>query len=619
MPLQIRRGPSGSLPASPAEGEPLYNTTTQELLVGTGAGSVAMAKKVHTHAVADVTGLQTALDGKVATINSVAPTAGNVVINLDALSDVTIAAATNGQFLKYNGSQWVNAAFDQTTPNLNGLSDVQIGGTLNGQLNTLADGQVLKYNAQAQQWVNGSGIFGSGLAPSDIILSAASRLVGSPDDDTTGTSIALASQLAIANVSGTETLDVVLAASSGLEKSSGLKIADGGVTTAKLANASVTVAKISATGTANNTTFLRGDGSWASAYLGTGGLTDGTKGEINVASSGTVWSIVDNAVTSGKIASAAVTTAKLADANVTAAKLASNSVETAKIAASAVTTAKIADANVTAAKLATDSVETAKIADGAVTMAKIAQAGATSGQVIKWNGTAWAPGTDNSSSGSGSVSGDTIWDAAGDLAVGDGPDAAVRLARGSAGQVLTVNSAGTNIEWKTPGGGGTKTLHKWTAMDNQPPDTAFATLDTRNSIAVLDFDHTTEESAVFVGMVPEGTTFASGSSNAVTVRLFWTTAATTGNVRWGAQFDKLATNEALGAGAYDTAVEATTAVGGTDGHPVFTELTFTGNDIGDTLAAGDVFRLKVYRDVADTADTVNSNDAELIAVEMRLA
>lgn len=49
-----------------------------------------------------------------------------------------------------------------------------------------------------------------------------------------------------------------------------------------------------------------------------------------------------------------------------------------------VSTAKIADAAVTEAKLA----------NAAVTMAKIAQAGATTNQVIKWNGTAWAPADD---------------------------------------------------------------------------------------------------------------------------------------------------------------------------------------------------------------------------------
>jgi hypothetical protein len=39
-------------------------------------------------------------------------------------------------------------------------------------------------------------------------------------------------------------------------------------------------------------------------------------------------------------------------------------------------------------------VTTAKIADGAVTAAKMNQMGATDGQVLKWNGTAWAPGND---------------------------------------------------------------------------------------------------------------------------------------------------------------------------------------------------------------------------------
>lgn len=47
----------------------------------------------------------------------------------------------------------------------------------------------------------------------------------------------------------------------------------------------------------------------------------------------------------------------------------------------------------------------------------------------------------------GSVATDTIWDAAGDLVVGSGADTAVRLPRGTALQVLQVNSGGTNIEW----------------------------------------------------------------------------------------------------------------------------------------------------------------------------
>lgn len=44
-----------------------------------------------------------------------------------------------------------------------------------------------------------------------------------------------------------------------------VKIADNAVTTAKIVDANVTMAKLSTTGTANSTTFLRGDGTWATA------------------------------------------------------------------------------------------------------------------------------------------------------------------------------------------------------------------------------------------------------------------------------------------------------------------------------------------------------------------
>jgi hypothetical protein len=52
----------------------------------------------------------------------------------------------------------------------------------------------------------------------------------------------------------------------------------------------------------------------------------------------------------------------------------------------------------------------------------------------------------------------------------------------------------------------------FTPLDNQPPASGFATLDTRNSIAVLDFDHVAEESAVFVGVVPDNAVVSSGIS-----------------------------------------------------------------------------------------------------------
>ncbi len=150
----------------------------------------------------------------------------------------------------------------------------------------------------------------------------------------------------------------------------------------------------------------------------------------------------------------------------------------------------------------------------------------------------------------------------------------------------------------------------FTPLDNQPPASNFATLDTRNSIAVLDFDHVTEESAVFVGVVPDNAIVSSG----ISVRILWmATSETTGNCRWGVQFDKLAAEDTDTA-VFDTATEATTATSATNGTPVITTLTCT---TVDALAAGDFFRIKIYRDASDTTNDTLAADAELIAVEVR--
>lgn len=62
MPLQIRRGTASALSSiTPAAGEPLYTTDTKRLLFGDGTTAGGLA---HTHDIANVSGLQAALDGK---------------------------------------------------------------------------------------------------------------------------------------------------------------------------------------------------------------------------------------------------------------------------------------------------------------------------------------------------------------------------------------------------------------------------------------------------------------------------------------------------------------------------------------------------------------------------
>jgi hypothetical protein len=242
---------------------------------------------------------------------------------------------------------------------------------------------------------------------------------------------------------------------------------------------------------------------------------------------------------------------------------------------------------------------------GANTAARLAIG--TAGQVLKVNAGATAV---EWGAGAGDVATDAIWDAAGDLAVGSGANTAAKLAIGTALQVLRVNAGATALEWAAAASGsGTKTYAVFTPMTSQPPAANFATLDTRNSIAVLDFDDSTEESAFWVGAMPEAASLASG----LIVNIFFmATSATSGDARFGAQFERMNTDE--DSDSFDTATEATVATSGTSG--IVTKLAITCTTI-DSIAAGEAYRLKIYRDTTG-ADTV-TGDLEVVCVEVRSA
>jgi hypothetical protein len=158
--------------------------------------------------------------------------------------------------------------------------------------------------------------------------------------------------------------------------------------------------------------------------------------------------IADDAVTTNKIADNAVTTAKVADGSITLAKLGpdvilggggaptgpaggdlsgtypnptinNSTITSIKLADNSVTTSKILDASVTSAKLAAGVIPTSLPPNGTAggdlngsypnpTLNKIqgvnvTATGAISGQVLKFNGTSWVPGTDNTGSGGGAT------------------------------------------------------------------------------------------------------------------------------------------------------------------------------------------------------------------------
>lgn len=246
--------------------------------------------------------------------------------------------------------------------------------------------------------------------------------------------------------------------------------------------------------------------------------------------------------------------------------------------------------------------------------------GVASGQSLIYNGSIWSYGTAGYSFGGFTSSGAAP--STGSLSQGyrwfDTENAIefTLVDDGDSMQWVELPSNGLAASTGTGGGGGgsagTKTYAVFTPFNNQPPNSSFATADTRNSILVLDFDDSSDESAVFVGVMPEGAVLTSG----LKVRVHWmASTATTGTCRWGAQIERMNTD--LNSDSFDTAATAGSTTNGTSGIITVTEITVTNID---GLQEGEPFRLKVYRDADGTSGTDNmTGDAELVVVEVRSA
>jgi len=156
------------------------------------------------------------------------------------------------------------------------------------------------------------------------------------------------------------------------------------------------------------------------------------------------------------------------------------------------------------------------------------------------------------------------------------------------------------------------TLLIFTALHNEPPASACATIDIRNQHPVLDFDETSNESAVFSGIMPRS--YAGGG---VTVYLHYAmTSATSGTVDWDAAFERIGDQQqnidsdgfAAAKSVNDTTVPAES------GLVDVLSIAFADGAEMDSIAAGEGFRLKITRDAAsDDA----AGDAELLFVELK--
>ena len=149
--------------------------------------------------------------------------------------------------------------------------------------------------------------------------------------------------------------------------------------------------------------------------------------------------------------------------------------------------------------------------------------------------------------------------------------------------------------------------------NNEPPSSNYATLDQRNSRPCLDFDATTNESAVFSAVMPQHYAGTTG----VTVYIHYAMSSAEANtIDWDAAFELVGDQDLDVDGDSFAAVNSTddTTVPATSGLVDIISIAFTDGADMDSVQAGDGFRLKVTRDAASDDAT---GDAELYWVELR--
>jgi hypothetical protein len=159
------------------------------------------------------------------------------------------------------------------------------------------------------------------------------------------------------------------------------------------------------------------------------------------------------------------------------------------------------------------------------------------------------------------------------------------------------------------------TLLVFTPLHNEPPSSAFATLDLRNGHPVLDFDGSADEEAVFSGVLPR---HYDGGGLSVVLHVAFSS-ATSGSSRWQAAVERIdAGGLDVDADSFAAFQSSGTSAPGASGQVATCTIDLTDGAQIDGLAAGEAFRLKLRRDADGTSGTDDiTTDAELVMVEMK--
>jgi len=289
---------------------------------------------------------------------------------LDDLDDVTINAPTNGQYLVYNGTMWVNGSgaggssgieIVTTTPNSCSVSGKSIYNSTDGKLYVCkANVYVDIITAYTPDAPNGIAIVdtlpGSGAEGTVVFLRTDNKLY---------------KRVSGAWVSVVAAIDVAST------------VADASITTAKFASGIRPVEIVSTLPTTSNfegrMVFLttddklyRHNGTAFTAGTAAGDLTGQIGADQIAANAITAGKIAAGAISATEIASGAITTAKLFAGSITSDKIAALAVTANAIAADAITTDKLAANSITAGKIQAAAIGTTQLAANAITADKLA-------------------------------------------------------------------------------------------------------------------------------------------------------------------------------------------------------------------------------------------------------